>query len=182
MGKAPEIWRIWEVWSGLALSEQLGHIRGMSCHHLKSLEKPWYPRVATFPYFCEPDYHQWSSTQKTNTQNNSNKNKQTKTKRKKTPNIQPKKTNPKPKNTKKTTETKPLPLQHDLFISQNACQLKSYQPDPNPSYFPNLWSSLQQPFPPWAMISSSLISKTRPGLTGTMGDTSEGIPDASESS
>lgn len=73
-------------------------------------------------------------------------------------------------------------LKHDLFISWNACQLKSCQPDPNPSYSPNLWSSLQKPFPPQATTSSHLISEMGPGLAGTVGDTSEGSPDASGSS
>jgi len=82
------------------------------------------------------------------------------------------------------TNNKPtsFSLKHDLFISRNMCQLKSCQPDPNPSYSLNLWSSLQKPFPPRATISSDLISETGPGLTGTVGDTSEGIPDASGSS
>ena len=73
-------------------------------------------------------------------------------------------------------------LKHDLFISQNVCQLKSCQPDPNLSYSPNLWSSMQKPFPPQATISSDLISETGPGLAETAGDTSEGTPDASGSS
>lgn len=73
-------------------------------------------------------------------------------------------------------------LKHDLFISRNVSQLKSRQPDPNLSYSPNLWSSLQKPFQPQAMISSDLISEMGPGLTRTVEDTSEGTPDASGSS
>lgn len=76
----------------------------------------------------------------------------------------------------------PFSLKHDLFISQNVCQLKSCQPDPNLSYSPILWSSLQKPFLPQAMISSDLTSETGPGLSRTAGDTSEGTPDASGSS
>lgn len=73
-------------------------------------------------------------------------------------------------------------LKYDLFISRNVRQLKSCQPDPNPSYSPNPWSSLQKPFPPRAMISSDLISEMGPGLAGTLGDTSQGTPGASQSS
>lgn len=83
----------------------------------------------------------------------------------------------------KTNPTNKTPtsfsLKRDLFISRNVCQLKSCQPDPNLSYSLNLWSSLQKPFPPQAMISSDLISETVPGLARTVGDTSEGTLDDS---